>query len=415
MPGFSFAKGNARKLATLPLYALGAAASLAVPRSSRRWVFGSGVGLGEGSLALFLLARAADPSLTLVWLSRNDADLAAASARGIPTVRRDSFRGLLTTLRSGVVVVTHGFGDVNRYGTRGAFVVQLWHGVPLKLVQLDSPATLAISVPVVGRQVRALLFRFYRHAYRAISLMPAASELVADRLRSAFRLPPDRVVASGDPRDDVLCAGTESERVSRARDLLRDGVDVLAPRVLLYAPTWRDGAADPGVPAVEDWREIDAWLRAADATLVLRPHPLGLGGYAAFARSSDRVQLLTADHQPDITPVLPAVDLLITDYSSIAFDYSLTGGPILFIAPDEDAYVLSRGLYEPYRDFSGGRAVRTWREVLAQLVRYDRDATWARTIREHSVLLRDRHFAHRDGRNTERVYAEIVSRMRAHR
>jgi CDP-glycerol glycerophosphotransferase (TagB/SpsB family) len=294
-------------------------------------------------------------------------------------------------------------------------MVQLWHGVPLKLVQLDSPATLAISVPVVGRHLRSLLFRFYRRAYRTISLMPAASELVAARLRSAFRLPADRVVVTGDPRDDVLCVGSESERVSRARDLLRDGIGALAPRVLLYAPTWRDGAPDPGVPAVEDWPEIDAWLRAADATLVLRPHPLGLGGYAAFARSSDRVQLLTAGHQPDITPVLPAVDLLITDYSSIAFDYSLTGGPILFIAPDEDAYVLSRGLYEPYREFSGGRAVRTWRAILAQLVRYDGDPNWASAIREHSVVLRERHFAHRDGRNTERVYVEIVSRVRTRR
>jgi CDP-glycerol glycerophosphotransferase (TagB/SpsB family) len=413
VPGFSFAKGNAQKLATIPLYALGAAASLVVRRSNRRWAFGSGAGLGEGSLALFLHAAAADPSLTLVWLCRNDVELAAASTLGLPAVRRDSFRGLLATLRSGVVVVTHGFGDVNRYGSRGSFLVQLWHGVPLKLVQLDSPATLAVSVPVVGRQVRALLRRFYRRAYRAISFMPASSELVADRLRSAFNLPADRVVATGDPRDDVLCSDSASDRAGRARDLLREGVDSLAPRVLLYAPTWRDGERDPAVPVAEDWPEIDAWLRAADATLVLRPHPLGLGGYAAFARSSDRVQLLTADRRPDITPILPAVDLLITDYSSIAFDYSLTGGPILFLAPDEDAYVLSRGLYEPYREFSDGRAVRNWRTILAQLVRYDADPVWASTVREHSVALRDRHFAHRDGRNTERVYAEILRRLNA--
>ena len=52
MPGFDFARGNARKLLSLPLYALGVVASIAVPRRRDRWVFGSGPGVGEGALEL---------------------------------------------------------------------------------------------------------------------------------------------------------------------------------------------------------------------------------------------------------------------------------------------------------------------------------------------------------------------------
>jgi CDP-glycerol glycerophosphotransferase (TagB/SpsB family) len=415
VPGFSFASGNAKKLAALPFYALGALASLFVPRADTLWAFGCGSGIGEGSLALFRYARDADPGLRLIWLARNERDLETAAALGIPAVIATSRRGLWLTLRARVVVVTHGFGDVNRFGRRGAMVVQLWHGIPLKLIQLDSAATTRIAIPVVSRQVRGLLRRFYRRGYRAISLMPAASELVAARLRTAFALPADRVVVTGDPRDDVLSQGSALEREATARTTLSDALEVELgdSRVLLYAPTWRDGDADPAVPTAAEWSLIDSWLHAVGATLVVRPHPNGVGDYAAGVAGSERIHLLSSARQGDLTPILAAVQLLITDYSSVAFDYSLTGGPILFIAPDEESYTGSRGLYEPYREFSGGREVRTWTGILDQLARYDADETWAADVRAHSAALDARHFAFRDGRNTERVYSELLRRLKA--
>ena len=409
MPGFSFASGNAKKLAAIPLYALGAVASVFVRREDTRWVFACGSGIGEGSLALFRYTREADRTLRLTWLARDDRDLGAAAALGIPAVIASSRRGLWLTLRARVVVVTHGFGDANRFGQRGAVVVQLWHGIPLKLIQLDSAATTRISVPVVSRQARALLRRFYRRGYQSIALMPAASELVAARLRTAFALPADRVVVTGDPRDDVLCQGTAAEREQTARSVLSAALEVELGdfRVLLYAPTWRDGDADPAVPTAEEWSRIGAWLHEAGAILVVRPHPHGVGDYAAGIAGSERIHLLSSARQPDLTPILAAVQLLITDYSSVAFDYSLTGGPILFIAPDEESYTGSRGLYEPYREFSGGREARTWTGILDQLARYDTDRSWAADVRAHSAALGTRHFAFRDGRNTERVYSEL--------
>jgi CDP-glycerol glycerophosphotransferase len=415
MSGFSFASGNAKKLAALPLYALGAVASMFVPRLEGHWVFGCGSGIGEGSLALYRYASGADPSLRLTWLARDERDLAAATALGIPAVLKLSRRGLWLTLRARVAVVTHGFGDVNRFGQRGAVIVQLWHGIPLKLIQLDSAATTTISVPVVSMQLRNMLRRFYRRGYRGITLMPAASELAATRLRTAFALPADRVVVTGDPRDDVLSNGDPRERQRVARAVLVGALDADPgdSRLLLYAPTWRDGEADPGVPTAEEWCRIDAWLRDSGAVLIVRPHPNGVGDYAAGIAGSPRIQLLSSARQADLTPLLAAIDLLITDYSSVAFDFSLTGGPILFIAPDEEDYTASRGLYEPYREFSGGREVRSWTAILDQLDRFDTDPEWAAIVRAHSAALASRHFTFRDGRNTERVFSELTRRLQA--
>jgi CDP-glycerol glycerophosphotransferase len=399
VPRFTFARGNAQKLLSLPLYALGAVAAAVVPRRENLWVFGSGSGVGEGALELFSYVRHADPSLALVWLARNREDVAAAESLGLPVVLRSSWRGFRATLRARIAVVTHGFGDVNRFGVRGAFVVQLWHGIPLKRIQLDSPVT--FPGPLGG-----LLRRFYRRGAARIALLPAASETSAERLRTAFGLPSERVVVTGDPRDDVLLRGTESERRAVARDILQRTVGELGTaRVLLYAPTWRDGEADPGIPSAAEWRLIADHLETSDSLLVLRPHPHSVGDYRAGPSVSSRIRMLDAASQNDVTPVLSAVDLLVTDYSSIAYDFAITGRPIAFLAPDVNAYVSSRGLYQPYAEFSGGSELSSWTALLALLA----DAAAIERLANHSRSLATAVHAFHDGRNAQRVYDEIVA------
>ena len=416
MGRFTFARGNAAKLASLPLYALGALAATVVPRASRRWVFGCGTGVGEGALALYLHARSADPQLRLTWLARDGAEATAAAAHGIRAVRKASLRGLWATLRAEVAVVTHGFGDVNRFGVRGAFLVQLWHGIPLKLIHLDSPATLRSGILPGSKVLRGMLRAMYSHASSAICLMPAASQVAARRLRSAFGLPQDRIVVTGDPRDDVLCQGSAPERSTRARAVLSAVLPLQefpGCRVALYAPTWRDGERDPGVPSPAQWGRIAQYLQATDSVLLVRPHPLGVGEYAVGTTASDRILLLTARQLSDITPVLPAVETLITDYSSIAYDFALTGSRIVFLAPDLPHYRGSRGLYQEYSKFSGGAEVTSWDGVVDLLERLDADPDAATNVARHVEMLRDTHHEFRDGRNTERVYHEILRRLKA--
>ena len=398
-PRNAFARANARKLLALPAYVAGVAASLVVPRRNDLWVFGCGSGVGEGALPLFRLAQA--PGRSTIWLAKNDEEIAAARTLGIPAVLKSSWRGFTTTLRAGVIVVTHGLGDANRYATRGAFVVQLWHGIPLKLINLDSPVTSSSGSGVLSR----ILQRMYRLAASTISVMPAASEVSAARLRTAFGLEPSRVVVTGDPRDDIVVTSTAAE--ARERLFRALGAEDSGERIVLYAPTWRDGARDPGVPEPHEWERIASWLDSTDSLLVVRPHPLGVGDYLTDAPG---VVLLPASALGDVTPVLPAVDLLITDYSSIAYDFSLTGRPIAFLAPDLEAYEASRGLYEPYPVFSGGTETRSWTELLNLLEPAD-DARWAR-LAAHSDSLAEHHHAFRDGQNTARVYAEISRRLK---
>lgn len=397
VPSFTFARGNATKLLSLPLYAFGRLASIVVRRRNDLWVFACGSGIGEGALELYRFAATADPSLRLVWLARNRAELAEAQRLGLTVALRSGWRGFRLTLRARVIVLTHGLGDANRFGTNGAFIVQLWHGIPLKKIQLDSATTFGGFAP---KLLRAL----YRRSTTGIDLMPAASEVSAVRLRSAFGLPADRVVVTGDPRDDAVLRDA-----AEARNLLSRAIGELGTDgVVFYAPTWRDGRVAPSIPTDDEWARIATHLEATSQVLVVRPHPHSVGDYVSGAAVSPRIRMLPASAQNDINPVLPAVDILITDYSSTAFDFALLGRPIVFLAPDAESYANTRGLYEPYEQFSGATDVATWDRVISLL----QDAATLSHLSEHAVRLAKTHHHFCDGRNTERLYEQLRSRLK---
>jgi CDP-glycerol glycerophosphotransferase len=366
MASFTFGSGNARKIAGLPLYALGALIGLFVPRTKKLWIYGSGIGLGEGAVPLYERARKRLPDKRHVWMARTKAEYRDAKSRGFTVVRKNGLRGFWTTSRAKVIVVTHGFGDANRYGVRGAFIVQLWHGLPFKHLHLDSPSTYHVRFLPDLAIVRRVVGRAYRRAGRAISLFPVSSERVKPSIISGFGVKPQNVVVLGDVRDDVILAPDAAERAAEhlAELLLKRFVGATT---ILFAPTWRDGAADPTVPSEDEWKEIADWLKVNDAVLLVRNHPLGRGDFTAGPRHSKRIVLIGADKVTDLNPLLPAIDAVVTDYSSLVFDYALVGGPVVHFTPDLTDYTSRRGFYLPVSEFTGGRTRTTWAGTLEAL------------------------------------------------
>lgn len=406
---FSFASGNVAKLLALPKYVLSLILSWFVPRHRQLWVFGSGIGFGEGALEVARELLRQQPDARIVWLAGDEAEVEAARAEGFESVLRRGPRGFWVTLRAGQVVVTHGLGDANRFGVQGAFVVQLWHGAPLKRLHLDSPVTTAVRGPA---PVRALLRRMYLAGAREIDLFVAGSVTAADRLRSAFRTAPGKVRVLGDPRDDALAqqaSDASAAQAARAEVLIALGEQAAhigaETGLLLYAPTWRDGEADPAVPSEAEAAHLRDMLERRDAVLVVRSHPLGSGAYESLL--SDRIVMLGADRVRDITPLLGGFDAVITDYSSIALDYSLMGRPIVWFATDLERYTSTRGLYEPLEVTASGRCERTWEQVIHRLDELYTNAFALREACSAARALAERFHAFPEGGAPARVLAEI--------
>ena len=113
---------------------------------------------------------------------------------------------------------------------------------------------------------------------------------------------------------------------------------------------------------------------------------------------------------PDVTPALAAFDVLVTDYSSLAYDVGLLRMPVLFLAPDAEEYARTRGFYGRYDDVAGPDAATDWAELLAQLEALLEDTAAHDAASERSATLSAEMHAYRDGRNTERVYQVIRAR-----
>jgi CDP-ribitol ribitolphosphotransferase len=171
---------------------------------------------------------------------------------------------------------------------------------------------------------------------------------------------------------------------------------------ILFAPTFRgDGPRDAYYdPAWLDLASLHALAVERDAVVIIKMHP--------FVREPVRIPEAFADRIIDGSPetidvndLLFAVDLLITDYSSIVFEYSTLGRPMLFYVPDLEAYIASRDVYIPFETFVPGRIVRTFDAMLDAIRRDDYEV-------EKVPDFARRHFAHLDGGSTDRVIDEVI-------
>ena len=119
-------------------------------------------------------------------------------------------------------------------------------------------------------------------------------------------------------------------------------------RVILYAPTFRGDSKQEA--AYHDHLDLDAMrARLGDSAVVLlRLHPF-VASHTALDESLAGFVVDVSD-RPDINELMLVSDVLVTDYSSAIFEFSLLGRPMAFFAPDFEAYEAERGFYFPYAE-----------------------------------------------------------------
>lgn len=396
------------KLLSAPLFLLSAVVSKFVPRSQHIWVFGSGIGVGEGPLAVARLLVQQHADQRVIWMVANDSEAQLAELERFEPVLRSSWQGYWLTLRAGHIVVSHGVGDVNRFGVMGGHVSLLIHGTPLKKMHLDSSVTTQVNAPAL---VQRLLKHMYLRATKQLTFMTAGSQLTAHRLRSAYRLLPGKVKVLGDPRIDVICEQVANPQLQHiARETLADLLQITQEAVnnstfVLLAPTWRDGVQDTGLPNEQELANIREYLAESSTYLIVRPHPLAVGSYEHML--GERVLMLDSKVVREITPLLAGFDALITDYSSIAVDFSLLEKPIVWFAPDLLSYDSQRGLYEPLEVTAHAQVHTCWSDVLERLRQVNSEGNARKHAIAHSRYLQQRFIEHPAGGAAARVLAEL--------
>ncbi|KRA23749.1 glycosyl/glycerophosphate transferase [Microbacterium sp. Root61] len=259
---------------------------------------------------------------------------------------------------------------------RGQVVVQTWHGTPLKRLALHRPGFDPRRAAAVIKEARRW------------NVLLAQNPYAARILGKAYAFLTRPIWVEGYPRNDVLTTGD----AGATRAALGIGPD---ERVLLYAPTWRDDRSE-----MVDFVDPAALAAAADAVVLVRGHSRTLlpGKDAAGPRVVDVTGF------PDTSLLLLAADALITDYSSVMFDFSVTGKPMYFLVPDIEHYRGElRGFYFDLAAHAPGPVVQT-QEDLVRVVLEGDPAQYA----ERYAVWREKFNARDDGHAAERVVARIL-------
>jgi len=264
-------------------------------------------------------------------------------------------------------------------------IVQLWHAAgAFKTVGYSRSAT-------AGTPPFSPFGRIHKNTTDVI----VSSDFDAPFYAEALGVPEDRLVPTGIPRmDRFFDPARRDAAIAKARKLLPQ---IVGHAVWLFAPTYRGEKVST---ASYDFDRLDldalhALAAEQDAVVLFKHHPFI--SHRIVVPPSQRDRLVEATDIPmDVNDLLFSVDLLITDYSSIVFEYSVLGRPMVFYAYDLDEYTAERDFYVPFDEFVPGPIVRTFPELLDVIRRRDLQP-------EKVAAFAARHFAHLDGRSTDRV------------
>ncbi|MFL5723237.1 MAG: CDP-glycerol glycerophosphotransferase family protein [Chloroflexota bacterium] len=267
-------------------------------------------------------------------------------------------------------------------------IIQMWHA---------AGAFKTVGYSRVGKPDEAERFARVHKDYAA-AIVSSAHDIPF--YAEAFGIPEDRVVPTGIPRmDRFFDERAKAAGLAAARAAFPETAGHLT---VLYAPTFRGRGP---TSASFDFEKVDyAALHAVavekDAIVIIKMHPFvrePLGIPQAF-----RDRLIDGSKSGlDVNDLLFAVDLLITDYSSIVFEFSTLRRPMLFYAYDLDDYIGSRDFYVPFESFVPGRIVRTFPELVDAIRRNDFEL-------EKVGAFAETHFAYLDAGSSDRVIDQLI-------
>lgn len=373
-----------------------------LPANDDIWVFVSHAGeFSENSKYQFLYSSAQN-DVRAVWISQNDSIVSSLREAGYEAYSYRSLVGKYLLLRSGYLFLTHGW-QLRPYSGNST-IVQLWHGNMLKRMGGDH----ASGGLQRGNYYEILRDLYYERFGRDWDyFVVTSSSYPAQHAKSAYNLGEEDLLIAGYPRTDVLLRDVPDSMLGVGSDA-RNAFETSGEEgpVLCLFPTWNGGRDAETRFSKEhvDLESLDHILESFDARMIIKQHP----STPTLIDDSSFENIVVVPESIDIYPLLERIDVLITDYSSIFFDFLLLDRPILFYPYDFQRYVQKRGLYFDYPKFVPGPKAFTAEELndAIESVLQEGDE-----YEEQRRRLRDEFFDSQDGKSAERIHDFVKSTM----
>ena len=227
----------------------------------------------------------------------------------------------------------------NQYPRKGQVYLQCWHGTPLKRLGYD------ILESDNAMNSLAEIKEKYRTDAEKFSYLLSPSPFATAKFATAWNLNETgqryKIIEEGYPRNDKLITTSAKDR-----EKIRKALGVEGKKVILYAPTWRDNQHTSGqgytYKTEVDFDRLQREL-GDEYVMLFRAHYLVANSFD-FERYAGFVKDVSS--YPDINDLYIAADILVTDYSSVFFDYANLKKPVIFYMYDLEHYANEmRGFY----------------------------------------------------------------------
>ena len=288
--------------------------------------------IGDNPYAIFSEVLSRNPSFELLFT----VDSKTKSPEGAKGIKHGSIAWLKALATSRVLVNNTNFPGYFRKRS-GQRYIQTWHGTPLKRLGRD-----IVDVVPTGSYLK-MMDREASFWDFLISPNPYCTEILGKTFGYS-----GQILETGYPRNDVLISGKDK------RDLVRKSLGILDAnqQVVLYAPTWRDSKRT----ATGNWKPVN-FLNGSlgpNVTVLFRGHTNTHSAHSSKVTGG----AIDVTNYKNVAELYLAADVLVTDYSSSMFDFSVTGKPMIFLAPDFDEYVAKRGFYFDFEQLAPGPILR---------------------------------------------------------
>ncbi len=369
------------------------------PRDKHIWLFGSWFGkkYSDNSRALYEYVLKNEPGIKPVWITHSKEIYRKLSDEGKPVKMSNSPGGILTCLRAGIVFINNTPEEINAKFINGAYTVWLWHGVGLKHIMADEERFLWKHYSAFKKlKVRINRFLFpYRDKPKKDSVLNTG-DFFSGFFMSGFEVNKDQIWVDGYPRNDYLFFSEEENIISKYRTLFPTA------KFIIYMPTHRL-LARKGVPfnGFEGFgfnkEQFFRLLENKDYVFFNKGHFCDAD--ADINIKNERFVNLTDSDFDNLYLLIKDMDILITDFSSVYFDFLLTSKPIILAPFDYDEYVTKERTLQ--FDYNEQKAIQAhdWPELLAILSQ----KTFSSPTEEEILKFHN----HKDGNSSKRLILRL--------
>lgn len=328
--------------------------SFLTPRIKNIWIFGTYADFTDNSKYLFIHVAENEPDIKAIWIS-GKRETVKKIKKNYTAYYKWSVKGLYYSLIGKWYIYSRYATDINFWTLGRAKQFNLWHGIGLKRTGFN----MINSMSAKTHNPKSLTSRFFLpHIFRRPTYMLSSSPFITKNAFSkAFRLNQDQCVELGYPRNDMFFLEKEKylEFISK-----HEGKYILDlqnefkkyDKVFLYMPTWRETNNDFISDAFPDISKLDKVLQDKNYLFVMKLH-FQTKVTKIFDIEPRNIKVLNPYN--DIYSLFPFTDVLVTDYSSVYYDYLLLRKEILLYVFDEKEYLSDgNGFFADFNKYTPG-------------------------------------------------------------